>query len=279
MYSTWYTFQFSTGANNGIKAVNLYNGQTLWIINTTNALKCGMECNYETINQYGCVGPWILTTGTLPAADTGGGSSTLIANTTGTDWNLYDGLTGQYVESIVNGTAPTFLTADANGNLIGYYTNTTVGTEIVHPVSAAASVVTTIAGENARLCAWNMSICLTSFAPSRNTFVRFELGIMYANPSIPNNMTSTAYPLGGSVRPRLGAWQIGSNVIVLDSGSGVPSVGETAGFLVQAGFQQSNGALLWGPFNRTETPYTRLARTQCIVMATESSLISTWLRM
>jgi len=276
MYSTWFTFQFTTGANEGIRAVNLYTGQTMWIINTTNALRFGFECNYETINQYGCVGPWIVTSGTLPPTDTGGGNTNLIANTTGTDLNLYDALTGKYVESIVNGTYPTFLTADANGNIIGYYENTTAGTEIVHPVSGTAVAVTTLAvatatsttsslEENARMCAWNMSICLGSFAPAVNTFVRFELGIMYANPSIPNNITtqtgsSATVNVGAYLgTSSMGAWQIGSGVIVLAYGSGVPSVGETAGYLIECGIDQATGKLLWGPFNRTETPWTRLA--------------------
>ena len=38
-------------------------------------------------------------------------------------------MTGNYILSIVNGTAMT-LTEDAGGDLIGYYVNTTAGTQI-----------------------------------------------------------------------------------------------------------------------------------------------------
>jgi len=272
LYSTWFTTSLGTAANMGIRAINLYNGQTMWIINTTNQLKCGMQPVYETINQYGVNGPWIITTGTLPASDTGGGNVNLVENTTGTDWNFYDGLTGAYCFSIVNGTSAGFLTTDANGNLIMYYENTTVGTEIVHPVSAAATAVTTIAGENERVCAWNATLCFTgsyTFNEAKNTFTRFELGIMYSNPSIPNNLTTaeggvTSLASGlASISPALG-WggltlsQIGSEVIVASSGAGTPSVGETPGWLIEAGFSQADGSLLW-IYNRTETPWTRLS--------------------
>ncbi len=72
LYSTQYSFGMSSGANNGIVAMNLYTGETLWTINTTNALRCGSIFYMYTINDYGVRGPWLWTTGTLPACDTGG---------------------------------------------------------------------------------------------------------------------------------------------------------------------------------------------------------------
>lgn len=101
VYSTWYTT--TTSYSNGIVATDLYTGQTLWVVNTTNALRCGMNVNFKTINQYGVVGPYIWTTGTLPTADTGG----IAYNNSGTQWNMYDGLTGKYVLSVANGSALT----------------------------------------------------------------------------------------------------------------------------------------------------------------------------
>ena len=125
LYSTWYTT--TTGYSNGIIAINLYNGQTLWTINTTNPLLCGMETQWKTINMYGVIGPYIITSGTLPGvndATTFGPYGPSAA----TEFNLYDALTGTYVLSIVNGTASPTFTTDANGNIIGYYTDTTPGT-------------------------------------------------------------------------------------------------------------------------------------------------------
>ena len=41
---------------------------------------------------------------------------------------MFDAETGTYILSIVNGTSPT-LTEDQSGNLVGYYINTTAGTQ------------------------------------------------------------------------------------------------------------------------------------------------------
>ena len=73
MYSTWYTQHMHT--QTAYKAIDLYTGKDLWTLNTTNPLRCGMVINAKHINQYGVVGPYIWTTGTLPAADTGGSAS------------------------------------------------------------------------------------------------------------------------------------------------------------------------------------------------------------
>ena len=124
-YSTWYTT--TTSYDNGIVATDLYNGQTLWVLNTTNALVGGMQAIYETPNQYGVVGPYIITTGTLP------GVNDRVDPFLGPEgeYNLYDALTGTYVCSIVNGTTPGagfaggFMTVDQYGNWVGYDTNTT----------------------------------------------------------------------------------------------------------------------------------------------------------
>ena len=83
-YSQWYTTQ--TGSSQGIMALNLYTGQTLWVINTTYNLRCGMILNFPTIDQYGCVGPYIF-------AQSGGGFFASGPST----WYMYDGLTGQYL--------------------------------------------------------------------------------------------------------------------------------------------------------------------------------------
>ncbi len=120
MYST--SYPEATNLAHGIICSDLYTGATLWTINTTNALKCGMVTKFHMANQYGAVGPYIWTTGTLPAADTGG----VVYNNRGTQWNLYSGWDGKYICSIVNGSSVT-LREDDNGNLMGYYINNTAG--------------------------------------------------------------------------------------------------------------------------------------------------------
>ena len=120
MYSTYYPE--TTGYSNGIVCTDLYTGETLWKLNTTSVLRCGMTTQWKTPNMYGVIGPYIWTTGNLPAAETGG----KIIQSTGTEmgifgpsakpaYNLYSAETGQYVLSIVNASSMT-IKEDGFGN-------------------------------------------------------------------------------------------------------------------------------------------------------------------
>ncbi len=279
-YATQYTTDNSY--NNGIVATNLYNGQTMWVINTTNALKCGMQINWESPNQYGVVGPYILTTGTLPASDTGGnfiagpGQSSPYMNTTGTQWNIYDGLTGKYVASVVNGTSPSILTNDANGNLVGYYDNYTYGTSPANKmpiINQATGVLNYVNITKPSLITWNMTdalgeynVGLAQWSLRINGVYSFDTGIVNVAQTVPISYNGVQFVTntstggsGGLAFGGLSFSEIGSNVIVQTIGAGVGSVGETAGWLLEAGFDQTTGNLLWIN-NYTETPYTRLSQ-------------------
>jgi hypothetical protein len=253
MYSTWYTT--STAYSNGIQAVNLYNGQTLWIINTTNALRCGMVMYYQTINQYGYVGPYIWTQGSLPASVTGG--TAYNSQPGSTQWNMYDGLTGVYIESIVNGTAGNYLTNDANGNMLLYYSNSTAGTQIIYPnqVPSSAEAVTTTGPS---LCMFNFTQCIQTdgqWTPSYNHQYLFNLGIMN-EVTLPSLITSPiSSPAGWALLT------IGSDTVVVETGmiqSGI-FLTDTTNYLYLDGFSTTNLALLYSS-NVTETPYCRLGR-------------------
>jgi hypothetical protein len=258
-YATWYTTSTGSGSDNGIVATNLYNGQTMWIINTTDPLRCGMVTTWETVDQYGVVGPFILTVGSLPASQTGG---TAFATQPGsTQYNVYDALTGNYVCSVVNGTSVQ-MTVDSQGDLIGYYINNTVGTEIIHPNPATAMVQT---NTGPTLCAVNFTMALgwtgLEFITTLNSANSFGNGINYATP-IPttlNGVTITPALAGGQYLSSTGAaFTMNDGVIVLTSGNSFVANGETAGFVVEAGFNQYTGANMW-IFNRTTyTPYTRI---------------------
>jgi len=286
-YSTWYTT--TTGYSNGIVAYNLYNGQTEWIINTTNSLLMGMQVAYETPNMYGVVGPYLVTTGTLPPSDTGGAAYP----ESGTEFNLYDALSGRYVCSIVNGTNSGFMTVDSNGDPIMYYINNTSGTEIVTPNNGGAFGVwagnpnpphiQTNTGPT--INAWNMTQALgqgdldsstgaiSDWSLSYNHQYLWRNGLMWSAQTIPTTIngnligTNTTfngvtYSYSGLGFGGLTLSEIGSNVVVASFGAGTqtaPSVGETPGWIVEAGFSLTNGAFLWIN-NYTETPYTRLAQ-------------------
>ncbi len=233
LYSTLYTT--TTSYSNGIVATDLYSGKTLWVINTTNALRCGMDVNFQVINQYGVVGPYIWTTGTLPASDTGG---TAIANT-GTQWNMYDALTGKYVLSVVNGSALTLRT-DPSGNMIGYFINNTAGTEIVHP-TPAANVAVTNTGPHLSIVNMTMAIGQTGqqWTPAVNTVRAMSSGIMQSVP-VATNIS------GVPISPVLSINSITGNAVILTGGfvHGQGVGGETPGWLVIASMDQDTGAQL-----------------------------------
>ena len=218
-----------------------------------------MVTNYHSVNQYGVIGPFIWTTGTLPAADTGG---TIPANS-GTQWNMYDATTGQYVLSIVNGSALT-LRPDENGNLIGYFLNNTAGTEIVHPSPGVNQIVT---NTGAHLSMVNMTMAIGqtggSWQPARNTVRAMNTGLMWSIP-VPTNIS------GATISPALAISSIVGNAVVMTGGfiHGQGVGGETAGWLVVASFDADKGNLLMNknltyasgdksflPFTRTSQVY------------------------
>jgi hypothetical protein len=259
MYSTWYPE--TTGYSNGILATDLYTGETLWRINTTNPLRCGMVNNVKTINAYGVVGPYIWTTGTLPASDTGGrligvapsqfsaGIPSSFMNTTGTQWNMYSGLTGQYVGSVVNGTSLT-LRSDNNGNLIGYYINNTVGAQTVYS-PAPGGIATPFGGgyiptvvnvTGPRLCCFNMTQVIGSswgWAPTQNGVYDFALGVMWSK-KVPTDIS------GAAISPALSINSITGDAVVMSAGyvHGQGVGGETPGWLVLASMDQDTGEVL-----------------------------------
>ena len=276
-YSDWITT--TTGYENGLVATNLYNGQTLWIINTSNPLVGGMEIKWESVNQYGVVGPYIITSGTLPGVNDAIGPFGPMG-----EYNLYDALTGTYVCSIVNGTTPGagfaggFMTNDANGNWVGYYVNDSFGTQVTHP-SPGVTVTVTNDGPNVSLNAWNMTDALLEYGAqsagsewsiSPGSVFNFDDGVMWSKASVNtsydgNPLTGFGLfgPIFGLSGGGLNEGQIASNVIVLTFGigqgiDGASSVGETPGWAIEAGFSQTTGAQLWIK-NQTETPFTRLS--------------------
>jgi len=293
-YSVWYTTD--TSYSNGIVAYNLYTGQNMWTINTQNPLVFGMQVDYDVPNQYGVCGPYIVTTGSLPASVTGGVPYATIPGSG--QYNLYDGLTGNYVCSIVNGSTPGsgfgggFMTVDSNGNPVGYYVNLTAGTEIITPNNGGAfgnyagnpNPPYAFTSTGPTLNCWNMSQALGEGDPNlatsatgewtlSNKAYPYDAGLEWSVQSIPTTLNGApigtavvqidGITLGGGLNGGgLSMAEIASNVIVLTYGAGTTqaggSVGETAGWLIEAGFSLTNGQFLWID-NRTETPYTRLS--------------------
>ncbi len=122
MYSTLY--DTDTTNSHGIICTDLYTGTTLWTLNFSISLVCGMETNFKNPNQYGTVGPYIVTMGAIPGVTTGRGT---------TAYSLWDALNGKYQCSIINAPSMNGMApfggpqwgTDDNGNLIAYYVNNT----------------------------------------------------------------------------------------------------------------------------------------------------------
>ena len=267
MYSTQFPDDMGTNMAYGLLATDLYTGKTMWTLNTTNPLRCGMVMSYKHINQYGAIGPFLWTTGTLPASDTGGA---LIVNgnitggatiTAATQWNMYDALTGMYVLSIVNGSALTLRT-DESGGLIGYYVNNTVGawSEMTHPAPGQDVIAT---GTGPHLTCVNMTMAIGqtggSWQVAKNTVRAMNTGEMWSI-QLPSNISGT------QIAPQvLSLSGITGDAVVLNSGwiHGAGTGGEMAGWLVMVSVDQNDGHLLYSANltyaqgYKTLLPYTR----------------------
>jgi hypothetical protein len=253
LYSTWYTSTKSgTAGLQGIVAIDLYTGETLWLLNTTSALRCGMVTYQYTINEYGVLGPFLWTTGALGAGETGGSKP----NSTGTQWNLFDAVTGKYVLSLVNG-SDIRIRNDEDGNLIGYFINSTSGSQIVHPTQSTNAIAN---NTGAHLTCVNLTLASgftsSQFAPSVNTVRAFSSGYMWDVP-VPTTINNVP------IDPELGLVAITGNEVVLTAGN--PSTGQK-GYTCIVTMDQSTGAVV-GSANMTYPnvnamlPYSRTGTT------------------
>jgi hypothetical protein len=245
LYSTWYTFAASAGANQGIRALDLYTGKTLWVINTTSVLRCGMQFYTKTVNAYGVRGPWIWTTGTLNPSETGGSTP---SNSTGVQWNLYDAMTGKYVMSLVNGTASSLtavggmnLATDDQGNIIGYFLNSTAGTQrIAGNARFGTNQIVTNTGPHVTMVNMTQAIGATGdWAPGSNTFRAMQTGYVWDMPA-PTNIS------GVPISPALAINVITGNELVMTGGfiRGQGFGQEQAGWLVFAAMDKDTGEIL-----------------------------------
>ncbi|MGD6851212.1 MAG: PQQ-binding-like beta-propeller repeat protein [Candidatus Bathyarchaeia archaeon] len=243
MYSTYYPE--TTGYSAGIVCTDLYSGQTLWTLNTTSELRCGMMTQWKTANMYGVIGPYIITTGTLPAAETGGIKYNTAPGTT--QYNMYSAETGQYVLSIVNGSGLT-MKADANGNLIGYYLDSIPGTKFTYGPAAGfggqpvTGNYTVESATQPYLACFNLSMALGNawgWAPSANTAIDFKYGIMWAKP-IPTEIN------GAPISPTLSIDAINpltGDAVILTAGYVHMQGGgdEQSGWLILASMDDTTG--------------------------------------
>jgi len=263
LYSHWHTFAFSTGAYQGIRALDLFTGTTLFVINTTSTLRCGMEFYSKTINAYGVRGPFLLTTGALDPAETGG---PLSSNNSGTQYNVFDAMTGKYVMSMVNGSSYTF-GQDNNGNLIGYFINSTSGAQIIAGnARVGTNKLSNITGAHVTAVNISQAIGATGdWAPGVNSVRYAKQGYIWDMPAV-TNVSNVA------INPALAISAITGNEIVFTGGfvHGQGAGSEVPGWFVMGALNLEDGAFLWStnytytntgtngwllPFSRTGQAY------------------------
>ncbi len=238
----YYTsFPGASTSPEGWFAVDLRTGQTIWTKNYTIPLAFGQIYNILDINQYGAI-PYLWATGVWT-------TFTNIGAPSPPTYSMYDAFTGNWILNIANMTSGTWDEA-ADGTMLDYYVNATSNT----------------------LNMWNSTLCITQGSASKLTYtvltpeevwrppqgytIDFAPGIQWSKPLV-TQMTAT----NGSnvpINPTLSISKIASGVILMTSVPLVSGYSWQAGWQTEAGYSQDTGQLLWGPINRTETPWTRV---------------------
>jgi hypothetical protein len=222
----------------GWVAVDLRTGQTIWFKNTTASLRCGQIYSYTSPNQYGAI-PYLWSI------------EPTVAPNTGTTYGMYDAMTGNWILNIVNGTTMTLVEAD-DGSLLGYYVNSTTHTLnlwnssqcIIGPLNATAGTVAYPPG-------W-------MWRPPQGASISFAQGIVWSKPVV--TTITAANGTNVPISPDLAISKITSNVVLMTSTPDVAGYSWNPGYVYQAAYSAIDGHMLWGPLNRTETPWTRISQ-------------------
>jgi hypothetical protein len=249
MYSVLWTTSTSSAAHNGIIATDLFSGETLWKIeNTQEQLRVGWSPTWHNLNEYGTLGPYLITTGAHPGV-----------TSTGTTYNIYDATTGKYMASIVNGQSMTLIIGD-DRDLVGYYQQ--------------------VSGSARNLVCWDMTECVgmtTNGEPgfgwglTQDRQYQFDNGIVFSEPlvnlaEVEGVTDASLLTSGGFMGQAFTISGITNDEVVFTGGFtlGQGVGGETNGWLVVATMDKNTGAQLWArnityaesetmlPFTRTE---------------------------
>ncbi len=231
----------------GWAAVDLHTGETIWTKETTELLRCGQIINMITPNQYGALAYlW-----SIPQSAGG----FMGAQTT---YYMSDAMTGDYILTIENATSMT-LTSDDNGDLIGYYVNSS------NPYEPTLNMW------NSTRCI-NLSPYVTNYGgggptpdqwmwrPPQNVVIDFAPGIQWTAPlpteDTQGNTLIVMVSMFGFSFPSylLGISAVQSDVVLLRGTTAGSSYLYQPGWTEEAGFSAIDGHQLWGVVNRTQVP-------------------------
>ena len=263
--------------------VNLYTGQTVWTDDESNygggspqfnmlttagvvtPFACGQVLDYVSPNQYGGIA-YLWTSGTpswIPPADIKAGSTTL---------NLFDAMTGKYILSVINGVGFSYgNTVDPSGDIVYYYTNTTVGSQIIYtgilPVTGPAPTKVTNTAGNSLLECWNSTQCLEvgagwagpsasgwEWRPPQGTLVQFSYGIQSAW-QLPGTVPVGAYVNNATLPNVWTVMGVNSGVAMLyaEANFGLTNYFQT-GYIMYTGYNVNTGQELFEK-NQSFTPF------------------------
>ena len=238
----YYTQYHGAATNFGpLLAVDLRTGETLWSVNASNPLRAGMILNFKTGDQYGAhayvfTGP--------PSYGLG-----FIYGSTPNLWSMYDAMTGQWILDIANVTAGILVEGD-HGEILSY----TVGYDGMFSL-------------------WNLTKCVSVgsskiyyfgnyspneiWRPPQGATIDWNNGYEWSVP-IATNISGAPIEAGG-----LTLSHVSDDVALMQASyglgnGGVPGGAQT-GWRVDAAYSAVDGHLLWGPINRTLTPWTVVA--------------------
>ncbi len=241
----------------GFIAVDLKTGETIWTKDTPDTLTCGQILNYVSPNQFGSFA-YLWSQG-LPDKALNASTIKSITNVndvtltytktkstntfTGTTYNMYDALTGNYILSIVNGTSMT-LTADEKGDLIGYYINASTANAYHAPTlncwnSTQAILYPTGSGQGS---GW-------LWRPAQDCLIPFSSGIMWSAP-LATNISDVPLP------SNLAIYSINSGAVIMYSSGSTGGLSYQSGFQIEAAYNANTGQQMWIT-NRSYTPFTK----------------------
>ncbi len=231
-----YYTEYPGAGNNptGLKAVNMRTGETVWERNITTPLKCGMILNFVTGDQYGGHAYLFCAPATIG----------FIPYPAGSNWEMYDAMTGAWILNIANVSSGT-LVEGPNGEILSY----------------------TVA--NGMLNMWNSTKCIAAGSQKNLYYLTYSSAEIWRPPQGATIDWNVGYqwsiPLatnisGVPIIPGLAVSKVTDDVVLTTAIPGGiftgPPGGAQLGYEIDAGYSASTGQLLWGPVNRTLTPFT-----------------------
>ncbi len=227
------------GAKNNpgpLTAVDLRTGQTLWTKDIgASSLRVGMVYNFQTGDQYGAHAYLFTAPSTF-----NGWTAALIPN----QWQMYDAMTGAWILNIANVSAGT-LVAGPNGEILSY----------------------SIA--NGMLSMWNSSLCIEAGSQKNNVYLIYSASEIWRPPQGATIDWKAGYqwsvPIATNIKgvpitdPQSIAG-VDDGVVLTNAVTAIVGAGQglTVGgtnYRIDAGYSADTGQLLWGPVNRTVTPW------------------------